>query len=197
MPDEINPYYAGEKMPAIAETTGGPPPTTADFLLEADDVAAFLFQAPETRKQVRTLRMGLGFGFVFTLVLGWIKGIGFLPLIPASVLILGMLVWHSPPLWRRRIRKSCAKTNAGVLPQPQTVALASEGIHVTTPQTRILNQWQGVERIEASPTHAVFCGQSLPAVIVPARAFRSEALFHAFVNLARELAKHARQESNL
>ena len=78
-----------------------------------------------------------------------------------------------------------------MLPQPQTVILATDGIHVTTPQAQGCNYWLAVKGIDTTPTHALIHLAEDQAVVVPARAFRSKAQFHGFVDLARQYWQNA------
>ncbi|HWB09287.1 MAG TPA: YcxB family protein [Pirellulales bacterium] len=67
---------------------------------------------------------------------------------------------------------------------------------VTTPHSEGRYRWEGLDSIDTTATHVLFYLSKLHAVIVPARAFRNEAQFQAFVALARERWNHARSPSN-
>ncbi|MGH7134191.1 MAG: YcxB family protein, partial [Pirellulales bacterium] len=94
---------------------------------------------------------------------------------------------------RRRARKQYAKIYQHRLPRQQTVVLSKEGFFVRTPDSESCYFWRGVERIDATATHAFFYLLAIQAVIVPARAFASEAHFCAFVDYARGLRKESRE----
>jgi len=203
MADDLNPYRAASPI-HVDEISSGQPPTMAQYMLEVDDLVTMSLYS--TRKPLRTFRLGIFLGFVFI-------GLFLLaqPLLPQRRVggrratpwpfVVPMLlcalagVWSSPPMMRRRTRRSCEKVYQGKLPWPQTVALSDEGILVTTPHAQGHTQWEGIDKIDATTTHAFFYLSQLEAVLVPARAFGSEAQFHAFVALARERWNRARAPS--
>ena len=191
MSDEVNPYQATAAV-VRRESPVAEPPTTADFMLELDDLVAFNSHSPFTRAQIRRVRIYLvvllGILIFLTLQFG-----RFELLLPICVGLGMSLLACSPPMIRRRARKQYAKIYQHRLPRQQTVVLSKEGFLVRTPDSESRHFWSGVERIDATATHVFFYLLTIQAIIVPARAFASEAHFRAFVDYARVLRTESRQ----
>ncbi|HEV3339014.1 MAG TPA: hypothetical protein VG125_01620 [Pirellulales bacterium] len=118
MADEINPYNAAGRAVTISESTLDPSPTTADFMLQLDDVVEMSLRAPVNRKQRRKTLIPF---FVLLLLGVWTVSdrelrFGGILIIAAS---LASIVSILSPLWRWRIRRLCAQINADALPWQQ------------------------------------------------------------------------------
>lgn len=191
MSDDVNPYQAT----AAVARSGSPvrePPTTADFMLELDDLVAFNSHSPFTRAQIRRVRISL------VVILGSLLFLTFQfarseVLLPICIGFVAALLACSPPMVRRRARKQYAKIYQHRLPRSQSVVLSKEGFFVRTPDSESCHFWRGVERIDATATHAFFYLLTIQAIIVPSRAFASEAHFRAFLDCARGLWKESRE----
>ena len=188
MSNIVNPYSAAPPI-AVSETAVVSPPTTADFMFDIDDAAAWNSNSPFVRKQLRRLWMGMGV-IVVPLLLLWTSGLGLEILVPlligTSLMAIVLAILLSPPLLRRRARKQYARIYRHRLPRQETVVLSDRGIYLSTPDGEHLHYWRGVENIQMTATYVFFYLTDIQAVVVPARAFRSEAQFHAFVDLARK-----------
>ena len=184
-----NPYRATAPTP-LRESPITEAPTTADFVQEVDDLVAFNSCSPFARKQLR--RRWIAIGIFGAFLLFCLQGIGAELLLPIFVGVAIVAVLSSPPVIRRRVGKLYARIYQHRLPRQQTVVLAKEGLFVRTPDSENCYFWHGIERIDTTAKHAFFYLLSIQAVIVPARAFRSEAQFHAFVDHARMLWTNAK-----
>jgi hypothetical protein len=185
MADEINPYNAAARPATMSESMLDPSPTTADFMLQLDDVVEMSLHAPANRRQRRKVILVCLVGSLGGLLLVLNREVRF-----GGIIIMAAL-WASlasilSPLWRWRIKRLCAQIHAGDLPWQQTVNLSSAGLKTTTPRVEALYRWHAIQQIDVTPTRALFYVNGAQAVIVPARAFRSESQFHGFVTLARE-----------
>jgi hypothetical protein len=185
MANDANPYQAPPAV-MLADARVSEPPTTAEFMQELDDLVAFNSNSPFTRKQLRRVWISISLLLVFFLFC--VQAVGRLQLLlPIGVAAGVLALICSPPMVRRRARKQYAGIFQHRLPRQQTVVLSNEGLFVRSPDSESCYFWRGIERIDATATHAFFYLLTIQAVIVPARAFRSEAQFSAFVEYARAL----------
>lgn len=189
--EKINPYNAGTKPVASSRSLAASPPTTAEFVLEIDDLVALSLQMPATRRQSHIGLVCLGalcILSVVAVVAVWFAGdirLDFWPLV-LLVLVVALSASLSPPMLRRRIRRACVKAYGDTLPWQETVDLSAEGIKAVTPDSEGLLRWQAIRDIRATSTHAFFFVNNVQACIVPARAFFDETEFHAFVAVAKD-----------
>lgn len=188
--EKINPYNAGNQPAAISQCGAGPP-TTAEFMLELDDVVALSLHAPATRRRRRVGLICVCVLCVLCIVsvvgvgLGKERSLGFGTRFLLG-LTLALSMFLSPPLWRRRTRREYGRIYGGTLPWHEAVILSSEGIKRVSPHSEGLHRWRAIQNISATPTHVFFYVNNAQAVVVPARAFFDEAEFHAFVALASD-----------
>lgn len=191
MPNDVNPYRAPPEV-ALAESPISELPTTADFMQEIDDLVAFNSHSPFTRKQVR--RVWISISILLAFFLFCVFEFGRLEFLVPMCVVIGILaLLISPPMIRRRAKKQYAGIYQHRLPRQQTVVLSQEGLFVRTPDSESCHFWRGIQRIDATRTHAFFYLLSIQAVIVPARAFRSESQFRAFVDYSRALWKESHE----
>lgn len=188
MADDVNPYNAAAQTPALSQSVAGPPPTTADFMIELDDVVALTVNSPASRQRRRAVLISLCCLWVVLVIVGW-------PLLNRGLSVISMvwlvfaLAWtasFSPPLWRWRISRACRKIYGDRLPWQQTTVISSDGIKTITPESEGRHRWQAVQDIATNPNYVFFFLNKAQAIVVPARAFRGEAEFHAFIRSARE-----------
>lgn len=185
MSHDVNPYAVMTPADLAVGAVSGPPPTTAEFMQEIDDLVAFNSHSPFVRRQIR--RIWAAVGLVMAGVFVVIGGLAVEMLFPFFIGLAVVAVLLSPPLVRRRIRRQYAKIFGHRLPRQQTVVLSKEGLFVRTPDAESCYFWRGIERIDRTPAHAFFYLMAIQAVVVPARAFRSESQFQAFVHHAQKL----------
>jgi hypothetical protein len=192
MSHDVNPYAVMTPATIASEAVSGPPPTTAEFMQELDDLVAFNSHSPYVRRQFRRIWVAVGILMAFVFIA--VGGLRAEMLFPLVIGLLVVAVLLAPPLVRRRVRRQYAKIFGHRLPRQQTVVLSNEGLFVRTPDAESCYFWRGIERIDMTPAHAFFYLMAIQAVVVPARAFRSEAQFQAFVNHARKLWAEAQHK---
>jgi hypothetical protein len=192
MSEDVNPYQVTSPAVVLGEAPLTEIPATADFMQEIDDLVAFNSHSPFTRKQLR--RVWISISILLAFLLFCVLEFGRLELLVPICLVIGMIALiTSPPMIRRRARKQYAGIYQHRLPRQQTVVLSNEGLFVRTTDSESCYFWRGIERIEATATHTFFYLLTIQAIIVPARAFRSETQFRAFVDHARALWTNSRE----
>jgi hypothetical protein len=160
-----------------------------------DDIHAFNAHYAQTaalpqrsRKMVRgALTLTLG-SLMFAL------GIGFH--LPAPFWIISILIlfgwWRLYPrrveaMTRRSTQRLYAEgRNAGML-GPTTVTIEPEWLSEASSEREVRTRWRSVERMDLTAEHIFLYVTGFSAVIVPTRAFASEADKNAFIELARSL----------
>lgn len=85
-----------------------------------------------------------------------------------------------------------ARQNAPILQHPSTVTLSDQDFRVEFGSTSTTTRWDGVPRVENTPTHLFLFIQPKDGFIVPRRAFDSDEEFARFCDLARRHQEAAR-----
>jgi YcxB-like protein len=203
MQDDNNPYRT---MPAAAREIEAArlvgQPMTVEFALTGDDYAAFNLHWQRTSEVVRQ-----------RLIKTWIV-LASMTLAPALVSIatmrndpglakllafvaLLMLAWTISIAVSRRRRASRSLHNlfrnmtGRALVGHRVFTIRPDAIEVVSEVFTTTYKWIGIERIETDIAHAFLYQGSAAAMVVPKRAFDSEAHFQAFIETARQFQRQA------
>jgi hypothetical protein len=103
-----------------------------------------------------------------------------------AALALGGVVLYArlmqPRLLLRALRQG---QNADKFLGWRRLTIDAEGIHATSEFASSVYLWHGIDRIGQTPDHAFFYINTTMAIVLPRAAFREDAAFKDFVNMAR------------
>jgi hypothetical protein len=197
--ESSNPYAVSQSTvdaPVLAAVVMDEHGTTIDYENTLQDLLDFAvyhyWHSPSVR---RTLVLGWVVTAVLMLVAtGILVGTVEADERWAAGLIAGipcMLLWLALPwLYFAAIRSSTSRMyreSAGSnlnLIGPRRLTLSGDLLNYSTPISQMLNRWSGVERIAVDREAFYIYLSSVLAIVVPRRAFGSDAEFRAFAQLA-------------
>ena len=168
------------------------------FEITLDDIHAFNAHYAQSSLLPRRSRRMVRAALTLTLVC-LLFALGMAIRAPIAFWILGALIligWWK--IYPRRIeaitRQSTQRLyaegkNAGML-GPHTVELGEEWLTESSSEREVRTRWRAAERVAVTDTHVFLYVTGFSAVIVPVRAFSSEAERAAFVALANQRLAH-------
>lgn len=124
----------------------------------------------------------------------WQDYLGFWNFALLLFLLLMVSPWLFPWLSRRADQQSINRAEQEGWIGPQTATIEPDGVRHSYKAGEQLRKWEFIDRIAVEVDVAMFLDEDRRGVLVPQQAFRTNAEFHAFVELARQYHRRARPQ---
>jgi hypothetical protein len=202
-----------QQVRKAGDSTDSVEPLSITFSLEAEDLIEFsvhsttkspwksLHRQNTTRSMGRSLVIWIVIGFVMTalfnilirpsrsegsVVLDFLCG-GFI----ACVILSVLSAFARPRLIRKVMRKYLSDGTFELTLGPHQVDLRSDGLYCSGDFDEAIYRWTAIAKVEQLPSVIYLYLTSIRAIVVPRRAFLTDAEFNRFAAQAEQLCKAA------
>lgn len=208
MPEDVNPYNAGVPPGGdFGAASAHAYPLSVDVEMEAEDVAAVFRSGSAIRPHLRRRRT-LAYGLM---LLGLLLGAGALLVPPqlagrvgpallfvAAISLFsrgGYLMAFGAAALRRNISQAVVRSyqeprNARLLGW-RRMSIDAEGVRQTSTLFEASWKWKAIDQIEVAADYLFLYVGSVQSLIIPQRAFHSDAHFQAFLCAVRDFHQQA------
>jgi hypothetical protein len=193
-----NPYassaYPAKLPPLVANVVIDDTSISIDYETELSDILAsslyFHETAIATRRGKQLVGWIFGAGAILLWVLGWFAGPDdrLFAWAVAGALSLLCAVWPAIYRWRvRRLVSNISREGSPLnLVGPRRMTLTREYVVVSSPVSQTTLRWIGVSQVVRRPDALYLTVSSFSALLVPRRAFASDAQFAQFAQAAQD-----------